>query len=222
MDFQTKRKIERTIRNNGGGFSKCSNCRPENRVGLHRNTQCKDGGSSTNTGVCMRLFVWSHKWKRQPDHKHIEVLEIVLHTCSAYLLWWALSPASLAHPYRAPDIPNSGQVVIGKKSQLTFSLVHPHCLTKLHLQRHRRGSSSNKQTFSKHLFHSCHFWTVPLVIRYIILALPGIRTLHLPVGYLTPCKLRIFFPNHYTTISIIWTRYSSTHMLARSDDTRLI
>lgn len=130
---------------------------------------------------------------KKPDHKHIEVLKIVLHTCSAYLLWWALSPASLACPYGAPNIPNSGWVVIGRKSQLTFSLVHPHCLTKLHFQRRRCGSSSNKQTFSKHLFHSCHFWTLPLVIRYRILALSGTHTLHLPVGYLTPCKLRIFF-----------------------------
>lgn len=59
--------------------------------------------------------------------------------------------------------------------------------------KHRCGSSSNKQASSKHLFHCCHFWTLTLVIRYIILASSGIYTLHLPVGYLTPCKLRIFF-----------------------------
>lgn len=193
--------------------------RPENRVGPHRNTQHKEGGSK-HRGLHKAIFLIPQM--KKPDHKHIEVLKIVLHTCSAYLLWWALSPGSLARPYGAPNIPNSGWVVIGRKSQLTFSLVHPHCLTKLHFQRRRCGSSSNKQTFSKHLFHSCHFWTLPLVIRYRILALSGTHTLHLPVGYLTPCKLRIFFPNHYTTISIIWTRYSSTCMLARSDDTHLI
>lgn len=146
-----------------------------------------------------------------------------LHTCSTYLLWWALSPISLAYPYGAPDIPNPGWVVTGRKSPQTFLWIkHPHCLIKLHLQRHRCGSSSNKYTFSNYLFHCCYFWTLTLVIRYIILAWSGIHTLHLPVGYLTPCKLRIFFPNHFTTISIIWTRYSSTHRLARSDDTHLI
>lgn len=137
-------------------------------------------------------FFWSHKWIKtawsywspQDCSSHLWYLFALLSTQSS----------SLAHPYGAPDIANSGSAVTARKPQQTSSLVPPHCLIKLHLQRHRCGSSSNKQISSKHLSHSSHFWILTLLISYIILALSGRHTLHLPVGYLTPCKLRSFFP----------------------------
>lgn len=155
---------------------------------------------------------------KKSEYEAIEVLKIVLYACSTYLLWQPLSPAALAYPYEASNIPNPGWAVIGGKSKQTFPLVNFHCLIEFHLHRHSGGSSMQQQakTFSKHPFHFHHFWSLTLVIRYMTLGLPGIRTLHLPVGYLTPCNWRFFFPNLCTAISIIWTKYSSTHMPATS------